>query len=438
MLNIIAVIFVFSVLVIIHELGHFLAARWMGVRVEKFSIGFPPTIYRKKLGETEFSISAIPLGGYVKMAGFIDESLDENITGADYEFNSKPVWKRIVIIVAGVIMNLILAVAILTSLNMIEGERITPVTTIGYVGEDGIAEKIGFQKFDKVLFVNDKKISNWNEVHAAFIDNLNRDITFKVLRSDSELDLLYKKEWFSEEKGEQLDIAAHYPARAGDITPGMPAAELGLQRGDLITSVGGKEVDGWIAMTEEIRGAADTEVEISWMRSGKLMQGKITPQAFEETNEEGELEEVGKIGISLYFEHRDIGFLRAVSNGFTNTYDLVVLNMRSLYWVISGTKTAKEVIGGPIMIAKMAGDAAHAGLNYLLYLIAALSAVLAFFNVLPIPGLDGGHLVFLIFEGILGKPIPVNVKIKIQQVGMAILLSLIIFVVYIDIKRLLF
>jgi len=438
MLNIIAVIFVFSVLVIIHELGHFLAARWMGVRVEKFSIGFPPTIYRKKLGETEFSISAIPLGGYVKMAGFIDESMDENITGADYEFNSKPVWKRIVIITAGVIMNLVLAVALLTSLNLIEGERITPVTKIGYVGEGGIAEKIGFQKYDKILFVNEKKISNWNQVHAAFIDNLNQDITFRVLRSDAELDLLYKREWFSEEKGEQLDIGAHYPAKVGDVTPGMPAETLGLHTGDLITSVGGKDVDGWIAMTDEIRGAADTEVDITWMHSGKLMQGRITPQAFEETNEAGEIEKVGKVGISLYFEHQDIGFLRAVRNGFTNTYDLIVLNMRSLYWVISGTKSAKEVIGGPIMIAKMAGDAAHAGIKYLLYLIAALSAVLAFFNVLPIPGLDGGHLVFLIFEGILGKPIPVKVKIKIQQVGMAILLSLIIFVVYIDIKRLLF
>jgi len=144
MLNIIAIIFVFSLLVVIHELGHFLAAKWMGVRVDKFSIGFPPTIYSKKIGETEFSISAIPLGGFVKMAGFIDESLDDEVTGAPDEFNSKPVWRRIIIIIAGVVMNLIMAVSIMAILTFVEGRKIIPTTTIANVPTEGVANKVGF------------------------------------------------------------------------------------------------------------------------------------------------------------------------------------------------------------------------------------------------------------------------------------------------------
>ena len=155
MLNIIAIIFVFSVIVIIHELGHFLAARWMGVRVEKFSIGFPPSVYSKKIGDTIFSIGAIPLGGFVKMAGFIDESMDTNMTGASDEFNSKPVWRRIIIITAGVIMNFLLAILIMSSISFFKGEKIYPYTTIGWIGEQGIAEKVGFKLKDKIISLND-------------------------------------------------------------------------------------------------------------------------------------------------------------------------------------------------------------------------------------------------------------------------------------------
>ena len=435
LLNIIAVIFVFSILVVIHELGHFLAAKWMGVRVEKFSIGFPPTLYKKKIGETEFSISAIPLGGYVKMAGFIDESLDDSITGADYEFNSKPVWKRIIIIVAGIVMNVFLAITILTGLTLSQGEKILPTTRIGVVGEKGVAAKIGFQKGDEIISVNNQSVENWNDIRQAFVENLNNEIVFQIRRGGNTQTLVYKKEWFAEEKGEQLDIEPLASTKLGEVHNSMPAGSLGLKTGDVIVAVAGKKVDDWPAMTKLIRAHPGEEIDLEWLRDGQLMKGKITPQITEETNPQGITEKIGKIGIGTFFEHRKIAFFPAVLKGVSGTYNLVVLNIRSLYWVLSGTKAAKEIIGGPVMIAKMAGDAAHAGMTYLWYLIAALSAVLAFFNILPIPGLDGGHLVFLILEGVRGKPIPVNVKIRIQQVGMAILLSLIIFVTYIDITR---
>lgn len=438
MLNIIAVIFVFSFLVIVHELGHFLAAKWMGVRVDKFSIGFPPTVYSRKIGETEFTISAIPLGGFVKMAGFIDESLDENVTGADYEFNSKPVWRRIIIITAGVVMNLITAIAIMAFLTYSEGEQRIPTTTIATVPQQGIAAKIGFKAHDKLLAINGTPVHSWNEIQDVFLQNLNTRILFNVLREGKQISLEYKKEWFSEKGGEQLNIVPLFSARVGDVSASMPAGALGLQKGDLILSIAEQPVSDWMAMTEAIRAHPDEEIEITYQRGTRTLSGTIKPQSFEEKTEDGKTIRVGKIGIGYYYEHLKVGLGQSVIAGFVRTWDLMVLNVRSIYWVITGTKSAKEIIGGPIMIAKMAGDAAQAGWTYLWYLIAALSAMLAFFNILPIPALDGGHLFFLILEGIMGRPLPVKAKVKIQQIGMAVLLSLIILVVYVDLSRLLF
>ncbi len=435
MISVIAVIFVFSVIVLIHELGHYLAARAMGVRVDKFSIGFPPTVFSKKYGQTEFSIGAIPLGGYVKMAGFIDESLDANETGAEDEFNSKSTWRKVIIITAGVVMNLILAIAVLGFLNYSNGERIIPETTVGLVGAQGIAQKVGFKIHDKILAVNGKAVHNWNEIQQAFVDNLNKEIIFTVERNGQRINLDYHKSWFKEKKGEVLDIQPLFSARVGDVSYSMPAGKLGLKKGDLITSIAGKPVKDWQEMTESIRSHPGQEIEIQWKRGYQLLSGKIIPQKFEETDKDGKKIEVGKIGISYYYESKDVGVARALVNGVNQTYDLMALNLKSLGWVLTGTKSASEIIGGPIMIAKMAGDAAHAGWDYLLYLIAALSAVLALFNIFPIPGLDGGHLFFILLEGIMRKPLPIQVRVKIQQIGMAILLTLMIFIFYIDLRR---
>lgn len=438
MINIIAIIFVFSVIVVIHELGHYLAARWMGVRVDKFSIGFPPTVYSKKLGDTTFSIGAIPLGGFVKMAGFIDESLDESTTGGPDEFNSKPVWRRIIIIVAGVVMNLILAVVIMSALNYVEGERIIPYTTIGWVGEGGIAQKIGLQKNDRIVSINTVPVTNWNDIGSTFIDNLGNNITFEIERDGNILQLNYPKEWFSEEKAELLDIAPIFPAKVGEVNIDMPAYKAGLKKGDEIISLAGVPVTTWEEMTEVIRRYPGQEVEIQWKRDNQIYEGLIRPEAFEEKTPNNEMITVGKIGIGQYFEHREVGLLKAVSNGFSNTYNLIILNVRAIFWVLSGKKSAKEVIGGPIMIAKMAGDAAQAGWTYLWYLIAALNAMLAFFNILPIPALDGGHLFFLVLEGIMGRPLSTKARVRVQQIGMALLLTFLIFILYVDLNRILF
>ena len=436
--NFLAIVFVFGLLVLIHELGHFLAAKWMGVRVEKFSIGFPPKLFGKKIGDTEYCVSAIPLGGYVKMSGMIDESMDGEITGADYEFNSKPVWKRVVIIVAGVVMNLFLAILILSVMSYSRGEKVFPTTEIGYVGTKGVTQKVGFAVGDKIVAVNGVAISSWNEFLQNFLSHLNQDIVFEVVRDDRRVELIYKQEWFREKEAEYLDLSWMPPARIGDVLNDSPAQTAGFINGDEIIDINGSPVSNWDEMTKLIRIHPEEEITIDYKRAGKLLSTRITPDKYEESDSTGNLVAIGKIGVGVYYERHEVSLPGAVANGFKGTFALISLNMNGLWWVISGAKSASEVIGGPIMIAKMANDAAAEGWGSLWNLIAALSAILAFFNILPIPALDGGHLVFLLIEAVTRKPVSTRAKIMVQQVGMAILLTLIVFILYIDIRRLLF
>ncbi len=436
--NFLAIIFVFSFLVFFHELGHFIAAKLMGVRVDRFSIGFPPRLFGKKIGDTDYCISAIPFGGYIKMAGLIDESLDESTTGAEYEFNSKPVWKRIVIITAGVVMNFIIAILILSILNYSNGKSIIPVTEVGIVGKGGVSERTGFKVGDKIIEINNKKVNTWNEVNEEFLNNLSQDINFSVIRAGQSINLFYNKDWFSEEKGEMLDLVPMFSSEVGQVVPGMPASTIGMKTSDNIVEIAGVTINNWMDLTKVIRSHPGDTINIKWERNSEMMSASISPAPSTETDSAGSIITVGKIGIGYYYEHLPISFSEAVVSGVTGSINMIALNVRALGWIISGTKSAKEIIGGPIMIAKMAGDAAEAGWDQLWYFIAYLSAILAFFNIVPIPALDGGHLMLLIIEGIRRKPLTISTKIRIQQVGMAILFTFIILVLYVDIKRLFF
>ncbi len=433
-LGIIAVVFAFSLLVLIHELGHFLAARWMGVRVEKFSIGFPPTLFSKKIGDTEFSVSAIPLGGYVKMSGFIDESMDGEATGADYEYSSKPVWKRIIIITAGVIMNLLLAIVLYTFVNYSQGEVISNVTTVKVEGDKGIAQMIGFETGDKILKINDKDVHRWREIIETFFNNIEDDIQFEILRNDQKLALNYKGEWLKETNAELLNIAPLFPAKIGDISAEHPAEDAGLKRGDLIVELDGQNISSWDDMTEIVRANADKNIQMSWMRDNELLKGTITPQKINAVDDKGQDASFGRIGVTPFLIKKPIPFVAAFKRGLVQPFEMIYMNILGFKWMITGVKSAQETIGGPVAIARILSDAAERGWAYYVNIIAMLSSVLAFFNILPIPALDGGHLSFLIIEAIMGRPLSIKTRMAIQKVGMAMLLSLIVFVLYIDLS----
>ena len=354
MTTILAAVFVLGVLVFLHEFGHFIVAKLVGIRVERFSIGFPPRIAGIKIGETDYCISAIPLGGYVKLAGMIDESLDkESIKGEPWEFQSKSIPKRVATILAGPAMNYLLAVVLFA----------------GLIYHTGVGE-------------------------------------------------------------------AKNTTVIGEVTPQFPAAQVGMQKGDRILAINGQEVHTWDEMTRIIHALPDTTVIIRWMHGDQIFTDTLHTRA-EKMPIDGEIKVVGLIGISPEVEVRKVGILTAIGLGFDRTVYLTKLIYVSIKGLVLGRESLKS-IGGPVMIAKLAGESARSGWASLLAFMAFLSLNLALLNILPIPGLDGGHLLLLGIEAVTRRPLSTRTRVVVQQIGMAILFALVIFVIFNDIRNVFF
>jgi regulator of sigma E protease len=351
MTTLLATLFVLGVLVFFHELGHFLVAKRSGIKVERFSLGFPPKLIGKKIGDTEYCISWIPLGGYVKMAG---EEPDENeIKGEPWEFMSKPVGIRALVVFAGPAMNFILAILIF-----------------------------------------------WGIVFFAGKEEIHEDTN-----------------------------------QIGLVAPGGPADKAGIKPGDQIISVNGVEVKTFKDMAQIIYEQVEKPVEIKWRRDGKEYTATITTFKDRILDEKGETKEVGKIGIGPSYTVIKVGFFRSFLEGIDTAVFILVESIKFIFGLIAGTQSVR-LLGGPVFIAQVAGETAKTGFVNLLSFMALLSVNLSFVNVLPIPVLDGGHLLFLGIEKIKGRPLTIKQRAAMQQVGLAFLIFLIIFVTYNDFLRL--
>jgi regulator of sigma E protease len=447
--SIFAFIVVLGVLIFVHELGHFLVARLCGVGVEKFSLGFGPRLIGKKIGITDYRVSAIPLGGFVKMVG--DEpGADIDPENIPISFENKSVFKRMSIVAAGPLSNFGLAVFIFYVIFQTFGmELIQPV--VGSVVEEAPVPTQGFALEDRILAIDGVPVKSWRDITEATSASDGRPLSFTVRRQDADLTikvvptLKAGSNLFGEEITQYSVNISPFPVLKpiiGDVHEDTPAQRAGLQKNDLIIAVNGKKVASWKEMAGIISESKGKEMVLAVLRENTELVIKVVPELVSEKNVAGQNSQRYMIGIAatavspLVFTQK-LNPLQALGESVYRTYDITRLTIVSVVKLIQGRISAKT-LGGPIMIAEMAGQQAKEGMLNLLFFIAVLSINLGVLNFLPIPVLDGGHLLFFLVEAIKGSPVKTRVREVSQQVGVLILVMLMIFVFYNDIMRVFF
>lgn len=422
------------ILVFFHELGHFLAAKLFGMRVERFSLGFPPRIFGIKKGETDYCIGATPLGGYVKISGMIDETMDDDYLDEEpkpWEFRSKPVWQRIVVITAGVIFNMILAVMIYGGLAYTTGEtkiRLDSVESL-YVAENSLAKQVGFQTGDKIVAVNGEDVPYFQDLFAPN-EMMASSLSYTVLRDGRRATVTIADSLLDDIGKEGFIRFEHVlPSKISRIAEGSPADKAGIKAGDEITSVNGEEVHHWLHLVNEITSANDS-LKLTVNRGGQTLEFTVQPN---ENNKLG----IYSPGLDVFNVDRfNYGLIESINVGIQKTNATVSGILGGFSKMFSGEISVRDNLGGPVAIANVTKQATEAGGFVGFWNITAfLSVTLAIMNILPIPVLDGGHLMFLIYEGITRREPSPKVRMALQQIGFLIIIALFIFVTFNDILR---
>ena len=423
------------ILVFIHELGHFLAAKMFGMRVERFSVGFPPRIWGFKRGDTDYCIGATPLGGYVKISGMIDESMDTEHLSAEpqpWEYRSKPVWQRMVVITAGVIFNMILAFLIYTGINWSQGKLSLPIEQVSgiYVPESSLLQKVGFKTNDIIVGVNGNLVDAFEEL-VAISELTSSNLSYQVVRDGMTMDLNIPSTILDSLQEQTFLHAINiYPPIISSIALGSPAEDAGLQAGDRFLEVNGNPVDYWLELTQTIRNSEGI-LEFVVEREGQIIIMNIEPY---ENRTIGiappSLAQVGATSTQL-------NFVESIQEGWDQVGEQTMGIIGGFSRMFSGDISVRQNLGGPVAIADLTKQAVdQAGWIGFWEITALLSITLAIMNILPIPALDGGHLVFLIYEGIARREPTEKVKIAAQNFGFILLVSLMVFVIFNDVSRL--
>ena len=444
MTTLVSFLVVLGILVFIHELGHFIVAKLSGVGVLKFSLGFGPKLLGIKRGETEYLISALPLGGYVKMVG---ESTGEEVSQEDSEksFANKPISKKAAIVVAGPIMNLVLAFMLLPLIYLI-GIQIPAYLdrepVVGYVVKGEAADKAGLKKGDIILSIDGRQIKNWEGLNNTIISSPDSLLNLRVKRDGEIKEIALTPEASSQTGG---GIGGFYPPTSptiGGLAKGLPAERAGLKLNDTILAVDGIKIDHWVELQQAIQNnKSGVRSQESGVKSSeeRLFQVKRGAETFEVSVKPQWNEDIHGhiIGISPLQETiiKRYGPVSATVEGTKKMGELTILTFAIIKKLFVGEISIKT-LGGPLMIAQVAGQAAESGLTAFLSLMAFLSLQLGILNLLPIPVLDGGFLVFFGIEALRGKPMSEKVMGIVQNIGIALLVLLMVFVTYNDIIRL--
>ena len=432
---------VLGVLVSFHELGHFLAARWVGVKVLKFSLGFGPKLLGRQIGETEYLVSAVPLGGYVKLFG---EEATEALTPEDRRrsFAHQKLRNKFLIVAAGPGFNFLLAFLIFTGWLSTGAPLFVPTfrdltPDVEAIRPGSPAELAGLQAGDRILRVNDKDISTRSELLELVAKSNGKPVALDVRRGDHiKTIVVTPAPWPGREREEAYSIGVEETASIiTAVMAGSPAMSAGFKDGDRVMRIEGQPIQTWSQMTSFVKESPNRPLHFDVERQGQVVSLTVTPAA-EKTVVDGKAVEVGKIGISGPGRSvlRSSSPLMAVIHGAEATWGWSELTVVGIYKMIVG-EISRTNIGGPLTIANISGEAASQGASSVVFLIAILSVNLGVLNLLPIPILDGGHLLFFGIEAILRKPLRERQREIAQQVGLLLLVGIMVFAFWNDIDR---
>jgi len=446
-------------MVVIHGFGHFIVAKLFGIRVEIFSVGFGKRLWGFKRGDTDYRLSLIPLGGYVKMAG---ENLDEQITGAPDEFMSKPKWQRFCVAVAGPAMNIVMAIAIPAAIAMIHYQLpayVKQPAIVNAVALGSAAEQAGLKRGDMIVSIDGVENPTWQNVEDRVLINPDQDIPVTIKR-DGKIETLTMRVASRTIEQEKIGDAGLEPYLGPDtklitstVVPGSPAEEAGLKVGDEILAVNGTPVRisespantatdekafyGQFDVIRSIQSSNGQPVTLTVKRGAETIEIKATPK----------IEEDGRSRIGFLPQARDIDAVigrlslpAAIKHSFEWNLRIVRLTAMAIGQIFSGQRSPRDTLTGPIGIFKLSGQAAEQGVGSVLEMTAFLSLNLGIFNLLPIPVLDGGLIFMLLLEallGIFGMTLTLRVKERMIQVGFVMLMLLMGFVIFNDISKLL-
>ena len=427
-----------SILVAVHEMGHLLAAKYFGMRVEQFSIGFPPKIWSFTKGETEYAISAIPLGGYVKISGMVDESLDTEMLKQEpqpWEFRAKPAWQRLIVMLGGIIVNVIVGIMIFIGVTYTFGEVYTLKDAINSNGGfmvGPVGEEIGLKTGDKIIKVNGSDYTYFEDLIKP--ETLLADgATYTVDRNGEMVQINIPANFiqkFNRKEGLRDFLYFRFAPQVGEVSPGTVAEKIGLTKGDLITSINGQEIQFHDQVGALVKSSGDS-IFITIKRGTEVLNFK---SYFKEQSAIG-FYPIAPVEFLKSAEARvDYGFFESIPKGTDKAFTTLVVQVKAFGKVISGVLSPRESLSGPIGIAKAYGS----DWNWERFwsLTGVLSLVLAFMNLLPIPALDGGHVMFLGYE-IISRRKPSDKFLEVaQKVGMVFLLTLMVLIFANDIIKL--
>ena len=444
-----------SILITLHEFGHYWAARAFGIRIEKFYLFFDAwnfKLFSFKKGDTEYGIGWLPLGGYVKIAGMVDESLDTEQMKSEpqpWEFRSKPAWQRLIVMIGGVTVNLVLGIIIMVALTFSQGEKYVPQPVVneqGGIYAGPVARSVGFKTGDQILSINGVEVDNLDAQFGdpTFLTVDRKEIAVRRMKSVVTNDSSQNTNWvpfdttlvmpenFDELLGAKSDMPFFAPRmlfKIGKVMGGSHAEKAGLESGDIINAVNGEKVLSFFEFKELLTKYADETVSLEVLDSTNKV-----------SNLKAEIGEDATLGFqpACYgFEYKEkvvkYGLGKSINLGVSRSFGLIGANAKALGNVASGKTDPTKSLAGPVGIAQMFGSTWN-WVNFWT-LTAMLSLVLALMNILPIPALDGGHVMFLLYEIIARRPVSDKVLYVGQIIGMVFLLSLVAFTFWVDIAR---